>query len=56
MNRLLFQSRIDNKNGLEELPDSKKMSLDMFCHGSYMLHFLGLKDSYSEKDLKSAIL
>ncbi len=31
------------------------MSLDMFFRGPYILDFLDLKDTYSEKDLKNAI-
>ena len=37
-------------------PLFKKMSLDMFFRDPYMLDFLGLKDTYSEKDLENAIL
>lgn len=44
------------KNEIEELRDEKKMSLDMFYRDPYMLDFLGLKDTYSEKDLENAIL
>ncbi len=32
------------------------MSLDMFYRDPYMLDFLGLRDTYSEKDLENAIL
>ena len=41
---------------IANLRDDKKMSLDMFYRDPYMLDFLGLKDTYSEKDLESAIL
>lgn len=41
---------------IEILRDDKKMSLDMFYRDPYMLDFLGLKDTYSEKDLENAIL
>lgn len=43
-------------NEIAELRDNKKMSLDMFYRDPYMLDFLGLKDTYSEKDLENAIL
>lgn len=44
------------KNEIEELSEEKKMSVDMFYRDPYMLDFLGLKDTYSEKDLENAIL
>lgn len=44
------------KNEIAELNEAKKMSLDMFYRDPYMLNFLGLKDTYSEKDLENAIL
>lgn len=44
------------KNEIAELRDEGKMSLDMFYRDPYMLDFLGLKDTYSEKDLENAIL
>lgn len=43
-------------NEIAELRDDKKMSLDMFYRDPYVLDFLGLKDTYSEKDLENAIL
>ena len=43
-------------NDLEELKENKKMSLDLFFKDPYMLDFLNLKDTYSEKDLENAIL
>lgn len=43
-------------NDIVMLRDEKKMSLDMFYRDPYMLDFLGLKDTYSEKDLENAIL
>jgi len=43
-------------NEIAELRDDRKMSLDMFYRDPYMLDFLGLKDTYSEKDLENAIL
>lgn len=44
------------KNEIELLRDERKMSLDMFYRDPYMLDFLGLRDTYSEKDLENAIL
>lgn len=44
------------KNEITELSEEKKMSLDLFYRDPYMLDFLALKDTYSEKDLESAIL
>lgn len=43
-------------NDIQSLRDDKKMSLDMFYRDPYMLDFLGLKDTFSEKDLENAIL
>lgn len=43
-------------NDLKELQENKKMSLDLFLKDPYMLDFLDLKDTYSEKDLENAIL
>jgi len=43
-------------NELRELQEQDKMSVDMFYRDPYMLNFLGLKDTFSEKDLESAIL
>jgi len=44
------------KNEIAELNVEKKMSLDIFYRDPYILDFLGLKDTYSEKDLENAIL
>lgn len=44
------------RNEIAELSEEKKMSVDMFYRDPYMLDFLGLKDTYSEKDLENAIL
>lgn len=44
------------KDEIAELSKVRKMSLDMFYRDPYMLNFLGLKDTYSEKDLENAIL
>ncbi|HEY0222653.1 MAG TPA: PDDEXK nuclease domain-containing protein [Lactovum miscens] len=43
-------------NEIRELREQDKMSVDMFYRDPYMLDFLGLKDTFSEKDLESAIL
>ena len=40
------------KNEIAELRDDGKMSLDLFYRDPYMLDFLGLRDTYSEKDLE----
>ncbi|MBQ8707399.1 MAG: DUF1016 family protein [Succinivibrionaceae bacterium] len=39
-----------------QLMDQGKMSLDLFYRDPYVLDFLGLRDTYSEKDLENAIL
>lgn len=44
------------KNEVTALRENNQMSLDMFYRDPYMLDFLGLKDTYSEKDLENAIL
>lgn len=41
---------------LEHLKQDNKMSTDLFFRDPYILDFLGLKDTYSEKDLENAIL
>ena len=43
-------------NDIAELGVEKAMSLDMFYRDPYILDFLELKDTYSEKDLENAIL
>jgi len=43
-------------NELELLKSEKKMTPDLAFRDPYFLDFLGLHDSYSEKDLESAIL
>ncbi len=43
-------------NEIRELREEDKMSVDMFYRDPYMLDFLELKDTFSEKDLESAIL
>lgn len=56
--RTAISQKLDEtiKNEVTELTEEKKMSLDMFYRDPYMLDFLGLKDTYSEKDLENAIL
>ena len=44
------------KGDIMQLMDQDKMSLDMFYRDPYVLDFLGLKDTYSERDLENAIL
>ncbi len=41
---------------LKVLRNKKKMDVDLFYRDPYVLDFLNLKDTYSEKDLESAIL
>jgi predicted nuclease of restriction endonuclease-like (RecB) superfamily len=41
---------------LEKLRDEDRMSADLVFRDHYFLHFLGLKDAYSERDLEEAIL
>ncbi len=43
-------------NDLEILKNEKQISPDLTFRDSYFLDFLGLHDTYSEKDLESAIL
>jgi predicted nuclease of restriction endonuclease-like (RecB) superfamily len=43
-------------NDLKDLNENNKMSTDLFFKDPYILDFLGLQDTYSEKDLESSIL
>jgi len=43
-------------NDLQLLRNHKKMSTDLVLRDPYILDFLSLKDTYSEKDLESAII
>ena len=43
-------------NDLTALREKRVMSADIFFRDPYMLDFLGLADTYSEKDLENAIL
>jgi len=44
------------RNDLELLEKENKMSVDLFFRDPYVLDFLNLKDTYSEKDIENAIL
>ena len=44
------------RNDVAQLMSNDRMSLDLFYRDPYVLDFLGLKDTYSEKDLENAIL
>jgi predicted nuclease of restriction endonuclease-like (RecB) superfamily len=44
------------KQELKSLRDEDKLSPDLVFRDPYFLDFLGLKDTYSEKDLEAAIL
>lgn len=41
---------------LQKLQSTRKLSADMVLHDPYVLDFLGLRDTFSEKDLENAIL
>lgn len=43
-------------NDLKALSENNKMSTNLFFRDPYVLDFLGLQDTYSEKDLENAIL
>ena len=44
------------KHDLKKLREDNQLSPDLIFRDPYLLHFLGLADSYPEKDLESAIL
>lgn len=44
------------KNELQQLKDAQQITPDLIFRDPYFLDFLGLKDTYSEKDLESAII
>lgn len=44
------------KNDLKQLESEQKLNPDLVFRDPYFLDFLGLSDSYSEKDLENAIL
>lgn len=56
--RTLISKKPENtiKNDLVQLSDKKKMSIDLFLKDPYVLDFLDLKNTFSEKDLENAIL
>lgn len=63
MNSMLYERTSLSKkpeqtilNDLQKLNANKQMSEDLFFRDPYVLDFLELKDTYSEKDLESAIL
>jgi predicted nuclease of restriction endonuclease-like (RecB) superfamily len=43
-------------NDLKQLSEQNKMTTDLFFRDPYVLDFLGLQDTYSEKDIENAIL
>lgn len=62
-NSMLFERTAISKrpditimDNLKELQENKKMSIDIFLKDPYMLNFLDLNDTYSEKDLENSIL
>jgi len=44
------------KNELQQLRDAEQVTSDLVFRDPYFLDFLDLKDTYSEKDLESAII
>ena len=44
------------KNELQQLNETNQLTPDLVFRDPYLLDFLGLKDTYSEKDLESAIV
>ena len=44
------------KQDLQKLKEEKQLSADLIFRDPYLLGFLGLADTYNEKDLESAIL
>lgn len=63
INSMLFERTLISKkpdetiiNDLAMLKNEKRMSTDLFFRDPYVLDFLGLNDTYSEKDFESAIL
>lgn len=62
-NSMLYERTVISKKpektirgDIMHLMDQDKMSLDLFYRDPYVLDFLGLKDTYNEKDLENAIL
>jgi predicted nuclease of restriction endonuclease-like (RecB) superfamily len=63
INSMLFERTLISKkpeltiaNDLQTLREKKEMSTDLFFRDPYMLDFLDLADTYSERDFESAIL
>ena len=63
INSMLFErTALSNKpeltiqNDLQQLRDNKEMSFSLVLRDPYLLDFLGLKDTYSEKDLEQGII
>lgn len=63
VNSMLFERTAISKkpekiiqNDLQQLKITKTLSTDLVFRDPYVLDFLGLSDTYSEKDLESAIL
>ncbi|MDM8534173.1 PDDEXK nuclease domain-containing protein [Clostridiaceae bacterium HSG29] len=63
MNSMLYErtslSKLPDEtiiNDIEKLKNEKKMSTEMFLRDPYVLDFLELRDTYSEKDLETSIL
>ncbi|MBI9015614.1 MAG: DUF1016 family protein [Clostridiales bacterium] len=63
MNSMLYERTSLSKlpeetiiNDIEKLNNEKKMSTEMFLRDPYVLDFLELRDTYSEKDLETSIL
>jgi predicted nuclease of restriction endonuclease-like (RecB) superfamily len=63
INSMLFERtaisrkpEITIKNDLEQLKHENKMHPDLVFKDPYLLDFLGLSDSFSEKDLENAVL
>jgi predicted nuclease of restriction endonuclease-like (RecB) superfamily len=50
------QPELTVKKDLEKLRKGKGMSIPLALKDTYILDFLGLKDTYSERDLESAII
>ncbi|MFC1538073.1 YhcG family protein [Candidatus Latescibacterota bacterium] len=44
------------KNEIQQFKDTQQITSDLVFRDPYVLDFLGLKDTYSEKDLESAII
>jgi len=50
------QPEITIQNDLQQLKESSQLTPDLVFRGPYVLDFLGLADTYSEKDLEASIL